>query len=74
MAYVIGMKVIEKASSSETAAQNAIQQIIDLGYADRYVNKPILMPLVVAEDTRNMAACASSSRTGYREAGIRWFI
>ncbi|MDR1111531.1 MAG: PD-(D/E)XK nuclease domain-containing protein, partial [Deltaproteobacteria bacterium] len=53
LAYVIEMKVVGKASQAGTAAQNAMRQIVDLGYA----SPPILMSLVVAEDTRNIAAC-----------------
>jgi hypothetical protein len=56
-AYVIEMKAVEKAVSAETAAKNAMRQIIDRGYADSYVNPPILMSLAVAQDTRNIAAC-----------------
>ncbi|MDR1110796.1 MAG: PD-(D/E)XK nuclease domain-containing protein, partial [Deltaproteobacteria bacterium] len=57
LAYVIEMKVVEKASSAGTAAQNAIRQIVELGYAGRFVGPLILMSLVVAGDTRNIAAC-----------------
>jgi hypothetical protein len=57
MTYVIEMKVVGKASQAETAAQDAMRQIIDHGYAAPYVNPRILMSLVVAEDTRNIAAC-----------------
>jgi hypothetical protein len=57
LTYVIEMKVVEKASSAGTAAQKAMRQIFDHGYAAPYVSPPILMSLVVAEDTRNIAAC-----------------
>jgi hypothetical protein len=58
LTYVIEMKVVGKASQAETAAQNALRQIVDLGYAEPYGNPTILMSLAVAEDTRNIAACA----------------
>jgi hypothetical protein len=57
LTYVIEMKVVGKASQAETAAQDAMRQIVDHGYAAPYVNPRILMSLVVAEDTRNIAAC-----------------
>ncbi|MDR1109967.1 MAG: PD-(D/E)XK nuclease domain-containing protein, partial [Deltaproteobacteria bacterium] len=57
LAFVIEMKVVGKASQAGTAAQNAMRQIVDLGYAASHASPPILMSLVVAEDTRNIAAC-----------------
>ncbi|MDR1109594.1 MAG: ATP-binding protein, partial [Deltaproteobacteria bacterium] len=57
LAYVIEMKVVGKSSQAGTAAQSAMRQIVELGYAGRYASPPILMSLAVAEDTRNVAAC-----------------
>jgi hypothetical protein len=72
LTYVIEMKVVGKASKAETAAQNALRQIVDLGYAEPYGNPAILMSLAVAEDTRNIAACAfvKEGKTDRLEFGV----
>ncbi|MDR1111532.1 MAG: ATP-binding protein [Deltaproteobacteria bacterium] len=71
LTYVIEMKVVEKAAYAETASQNALRQIVDLGYADSY-DDPIILSLAVAEDTRNIAACAfvKGGRAGKIEFGV----
>jgi hypothetical protein len=54
--YVIELKVVEKFKEAETAAQNAIKQIVRKGYGALYCD-PVLIGLAISEEKRNISAC-----------------
>jgi hypothetical protein len=54
--YVIELKVAPKSSQADTAAINAIKQIIGKGYDSPFRN-PVLLGLCVSEEKRNIAGC-----------------
>jgi hypothetical protein len=53
--YVLELKAVEKAKDAEAAAEAALRQIMDKGYADVFTD-PIFLALAVSGDKRNITA------------------